>query len=117
MTTPSRSTREVPDDHLHESQHRSLRGDLGCNDPDLVVADTNRVFRGDHRLDQLTDRPSRESLDATFTHRAAIVAGGVGFLERNPTSAAKTVPAGADSCDVGGGRIVAQPVHDTIRPR
>lgn len=117
-TTASRSTQEVLDDHLHESQHGSVEADLERNyDPDLVVLCTNGVFRGHDGLRQLAERLRSELPDATFTYRTVIVADAIGFLEWEAISPVGTVRHGADSYVVRDGRIVAQTIHYTIQPR
>lgn len=117
-TTTSRSTQEVLDDHLHESQHGSLDADLERNDdPGLVVLCANGVFRGHDGLRQLAERLRTELPDATFTYRTVVAADDIGFLEREAISPTGTVRDGADSYVVCDGRIVAQTIHHTIQPR
>lgn len=117
MPTPHRGTREVLDDHLHESQHGSVDADLERNyDPGLVVLCTNGVFRGHDGLREVAERLRAELPDATFTYRTVVVADDVGFLEWEATSPAGSVRDGADSYVVRGGRIVAQTIHYTIQP-
>ena len=118
-TTPSRSTLEVLDDHLHESQHDSLDADLERNDddPGLVVLCANGVFRGHDGLRQLAKRRRGGLPDATCTHRTIVDADDTGFLEREAISPTGTVRDGADSYVVRAGRIVAQTIHYTIQPQ
>lgn len=118
MQTSGRSTREVIEDHLHQSQNGSVDADLGRNyHPDLVVLCTNGVFRGHDGLRQLAERLRAELPDATFTHRTVVAADNIGFLEWEATSPAGSVRDGADSYVVRDGRIVAQTIHYTIQPR
>lgn len=111
-----RSSQEVLDDHLRESQDGSIEDDLARNySQDLVVLTGRGVYRGHDGLRQLAELLRNELPQSTFEYRTRLVAGEMAFLEWSGRSAQAEVDDGADSYLIRDGRIVAQTIHYTVK--
>lgn len=121
MANTKRSPREVLDDHLAKARSGNSAGvedDLARNySPDLVTLTGDGVYRGYDGMRQLARRLMQELPQARFQYRTLLVEGEIGFLEWSAESPAATVEDGADSYLIRDGRIVAQTIHYTVRPR
>lgn len=114
--TQFRSTAEVLDDHLRESQVGSVEADLARNYAvDLIVLTGRGVFRGHDGLRQLAQLLREELPNASFEYRTRLVEGELGFLEWTARAEGSVVDDGADSYLIREGRIVGQTIHYTVR--
>lgn len=114
--TQFRSTAEVLDDHLRESQVGSVEADLARNyAADLIVLTGRGVFRGHDGLRQLAQLLREELPNASFEYRTRLVEGELGFLEWTARAEGSVVDDGADSYLIREGRIVGQTIHYTVR--
>jgi hypothetical protein len=112
----NRSTKDVLEDHLRESQNGSIEADLQRNyAEDLVVLTREGVCRGHDGLRQLADRLRKELPGSKFEYRALVVDGEIAFLEWSGRGGTAHVDDGADTYVVREGRIVAQTVHYTVK--
>lgn len=118
MADTERSPRQVLDDHLEKARTGDVEQDLADNyDPALVILTTEGAYHGHDGARVLADRLARELPRGSFDYRTVLVEGEIGFLEWSADSPQATVDDGADSYVIRGGRIVAQTIHYTVRPR
>jgi hypothetical protein len=116
MVNPGRSSDEVLEDHLRESQDGSVDDDLERNyAEDVVVLTGQGLFRGREGLRQLAGMLNEELGRATFKYRTRLVEGEIGFLEWSATGEWADVDDGADSYLIRDGQIIAQTIHYTLR--
>lgn len=111
-----RSTAEILDDHLRESQVGSVDVDLARNyATDLIVLTSRGVFRGHEGLRRLAQHLREELPSASFEYLTRLVEGELGLLEWTARAEGSGVDDGADSYLIREGRIVGQTIHYTVR--
>jgi hypothetical protein len=118
MNIIERSTEEVFEDHLRQSVEGSIETDLARNyAQDLVILTGRGIYRGHHGLRQLAKLLNEQLQGASMSYCAKLVDGEFAFLEWTAESAHARVEDGADSYVVRDGRIIAQTIHYTVKPR
>jgi hypothetical protein len=118
MNIIERSTEEVFEDHLSQSLEGSIETDLARNyAQDLVILTGRGIYRGHDGLRQLAELLNEQLQDGSMSYRTKLVDGELAFLEWTAESAHARVEDGADSYVVRHGRIIAQTIHYTIKPR
>lgn len=116
MNVASRSSAEVLDDHLRESQSGSIEDDLARNySRDLGVLTGRGIYRGYDGLRELNRLLQEQLPNATFEYRTRLAEGEMGFLEWAASAEGAQVEDGADSYLIREGRIVAQTIHYTVK--
>jgi hypothetical protein len=115
---PSRSTREVLDDHLELARRGAIEEDLERNySRDVVFLIADGIYRGHVGARELASRLAEELPMARFDYIAVLTDGEVGFLEWAAEAESAIVTDGADSYVIRGGKIMAQTIHYSLIPR
>ncbi|MEK8088368.1 nuclear transport factor 2 family protein [Thermithiobacillus plumbiphilus] len=112
-----RTTQEVFEDHLWQSNHGSVEEDFARNYADDVVLLTGEgIYRGLEGLRYLTNVLMQALPGACFDYYTRLVAGEMAFLEWGTQTEKSQVKDGADSYLIRNGRIIAQTIHYTVQP-
>ena len=112
-----RSPKAVFEDHLRLRRAGALEEDLANNYPeDVVLLTAASAFRGRDGVRRCAQLLRRLLPCCHYEYRIRLVEGELAFLEWSAFCPTARVEDGADSFLIRGGRIVAQTIHDTVRP-
>ncbi|MBW3564516.1 MAG: nuclear transport factor 2 family protein [Acidobacteria bacterium] len=112
----TRSTEEVFEDHLRESQTGSVDDDLGRNyASDAVLLTSFGTFHGHDGVRKAAALLNRQLPDARFRYKVKRTAGEVALLVWDGESDASFVHEGVDSFVIRGGKIQQQTIHYQVK--
>lgn len=112
-----RTTQDVFDDHLWQSNHGTIEEDFARNYADDVVLLTGEgIYYGFDGLNQLNQLLMQALPGAHFDYYNRLVSGEMAFLEWGTQTEKSQVKDGADSYLIRNGRIIAQTIHYTVQP-
>lgn|SRR5919112_1892666 len=118
IVAPSRTTREVFDDHLRAASASDDEGDIARNyAPDVVLLTGIGILRGHDGVRRSRSVLRDDLPGASYDYVTRLVDGETAFLEWEAHSDAIEVDDGADSFVVRDGLIVAQTIHYSVRHR
>jgi hypothetical protein len=113
-----RTTEEVFLDHLELAQRGDLDTDIARNfAPECVLLTTYGVFRGHAGVREAAALLDRQIGPTSYEYRTKCWEEEIAFLEWAADSPRATVPDGADSYLIRGGRIHAMTIHYTVIPK
>lgn len=115
---PTRTTREVLDDHLQQAVTGDIETDLRRNyAADLVVLTGFGVFHGHAGQREVNQLLQHQLPEATYHYRTQLESGEIAFLEWSAESNQLRIDDGVDTYHVREGRIRVQTIHYTVTPK
>lgn len=112
---PSRTVREVFEDHLQNRSRKDLDRDISNNYAgDVVILTGYGIFTGHYGVRQSGAILQADLPHATYHYRTTLDAGEIAFLEWTADSDAGSVDDGVDSFLIRDGRILVQTIHYTV---
>lgn len=111
----ARNTEQVFLDHLARAQRGDIEGDIAHNfAPNCVLLTTYGVFRGHDGVRAAATLLDQQIGRASYVYRQQIWEGELAFLEWTADTVMASVPDGADSYLIRGGRIQVMTIHYTV---